>query len=915
MNSDVGTAATRDWHAQSPEHALRLLETSTAGLDSADAVERLKVHGANALPEKARRSAILRFLLHFNNVLIYVLVGAAIITLVLGHVVDTAVILAVVLANAAIGFVQEGKAEKAMDAIRSMLAPRANVRRDGQRVSVAGEDLVPGDIVLLEAGDKVPADIRLLQASGLQIQEAVLTGESVPVEKYVSPVEAGAALGDRSCMAFSGTLVTGGQATGVVVGTGPATEIGRISGMLADVESLTTPLVRQMNVFAKWLTTLILLAAAVLLVFGYFVAHFEFADMFMAVVGLSVAAIPEGLPAVLTITLAVGVQTMARRNAIVRRLPAIETLGSVSVICTDKTGTLTRNEMMVASIVTSAHTFAVEGMGYEPRGAVRFGDTIIDAREHGILDEFGRAAILCNDSFLRDDAGVWIVEGDPMEGALLALAGKLGLDVRSELAAWTRTDVIPFDARHRFMATLNHDHERRALVAVKGAPEAVLAMCAAQRAASGATEAVDEAYWHEQAERIAAQGQRVLALAVDPAAAGRTVLASSELGSGLVLLGLVGLIDPPRPEAITSVAECHGAGIQVKMITGDHRGTAAAIARQIGLTNTDAVMTGSDIDAMDDVALASAVLATDIFARTSPEHKLRLVMALQAHGMTVAMTGDGVNDAPALKRADAGIAMGRKGSEAAKEAAELVLADDNFASIASAVREGRTVYDNIRKVISWTLPTNAGEAMTIVIALVFGMALPVTPVQILWINLITAVTLGLALAFEPTEENTMRRPPRPRDQPLLTGDLAWHIVLVSALFLAGVFGIFFYAVDRGYSIDLARTMALNTLVVLEIFHLFFIRNIYGTSLTWRAARGTRVIWATVISVTLAQFAVTYLPPLQRVFATEAVPLPDGLLIVGLGAVFFAIIEVEKQLRLSLSRGGSSRDAPGIATGR
>jgi magnesium-transporting ATPase (P-type) len=422
-------------------------------------------------------------------------------------------------------------------------------------------------------------------------------------------------------------------------------------------------------------------------------------------------------------------------------------------------------------------------------------------------------------------------------------------------------------------------------------------MCKEQRSATGGTEPLDSAYWHEKAESIAARGQRVLAFAVRPVATAHTVLDHADVHGPLVLLGLAGLIDPPRTEAIEAVAQCHEAGIRVKMITGDHAGTAAAIARQIGLKNPASVLTGVALDKMDEAALAVAVIETDVFARTSPEHKLRLVMALQSHGMTVAMTGDGVNDAPALKRADAGIAMGKKGSEAAKEAAELVLTDDNFASIAAAVREGRTVYDNIKKVISWTLPTNAGEATTIIVALLFGMTLPVTPVQILWINLVTAITLGLALAFEPTEANTMRRPPRARNEPLLTGELAWHVVLVSGLFLSGVFGMFAYAIDRGYSVELARTIAVNTLVVMEIFHLFFIRNIYGTSLTWSAVKGTRVVWMTVIAVTLAQFAITYLPPLQRVFATEPVSLLDGLLIVGVGAALFAVIETEKQIRL------------------
>jgi magnesium-transporting ATPase (P-type) len=495
-----------------------------------------------------------------------------------------------------------------------------------------------------------------------------------------------------------------------------------------------------------------------------------------------------------------------------------------------------------------------------------------------------------------------------MEGALLAFAGKMDVDARQTQALWTRTDTIPFDARHRFMATLNHDHEHHAFVFVKGAPEQILAMCQDQRGMDGKTEALDTDCWHEKSEAIAALGQRVLAFAVKQVKSEHTVLEHGDVDGTLTLLGMTGMIDPPRTEAIAAIEECHGAGIRVKMITGDHAKTAAAIGKQIGLRNPEQVLTGGDLDGMDEATLHHVVLDCDIFARTSPEHKLRLVMALQSHGMTVAMTGDGVNDAPALKRADAGIAMGMKGSEAAKEAAELVLADDNFVSIAAAVREGRTVYDNIKKVISWTLPTNAGEAMTIIVALLAGMTLPITPVQILWVNLITAVTLGIALAFEPTEESTMRRPPRPRDEPLLTGGLVWHIVLVSLLFLCGVFGMYHYAVDRGYSVELARTIALNTLVVMEIFHLFFIRNIYDTSLTWKAVRGTRMVWTLVIVITVAQFAITYLPFLQAVFATEPIPFWDGLLIVGVGVALFAIVETEKQIRLRASQKMTSDEA-------
>ena len=863
-----------DPHTRPAADCLADLKTRPEGLTASDAARRLAEYGPNRLPEGQTRRPLRRFFAQFNNVLIYVLIGAAIVTGALQHWIDTGVILAVVLANAVIGFLQEGKAETAMAAIRQMLAPRAAVLRDGRRVTVDSATLVPGDIVLLEAGDKVPADLRLVEARGLGAQEAILTGESVPVEKATTPVAADAALGDRRSMLWSGTLVTQGTARGVVTATGPATEIGRIGGLLSEVEQLTTPLVAQMDHFARWLSFLILLVAALLLGWGYFVGHMPFADLFMTVVAIAVSAIPEGLPAVMTITLAIGVQAMARRNAIVRRLPAIESIGSVSVICTDKTGTLTRNEMVVAAAETAEGRFAVSGDGYAPQGQIT---------PPGDLSALARASALCNDAALHDRNGVWTVEGDPMEGALLAFAGKVAVETSAR-----RLAAIPFESRHRFLAVLTEGAAGR-LIHVKGAPERVLRMCGG----------LDYAHWHDRAEAMARQGLRVLALAerqttndrIDPAA----------LEGGLTFLGLVGLIDPPRPEAIAAVAECRAAGIRVKMITGDHAGTAAAIAAQIGLQNPGRVLTGADLDKLDDAQLALEVATVDVFARTSPEDKLRLVAALQANGLSVAMTGDGVNDAPALKRADAGVAMGLKGSEAAKEAADLVLADDNFASIAAAVREGRTVYDNLKKVISWTLPTNAGEAMVVIVALMAGMALPMTAVQILWVNLITGITLGLALAFEPTEAGTMARPPRRRDAPILSGELVWHVVLVATLFLAAVFGMFTYALDRGYSLPLAQTIAMNTLVVLEIFHLFFIRNIHGTSLTWSAARGTKVVWTVVVAITAAQFAITYIPVLQSVLGTEPVALFDGLLIVGIGAVFFAIIEIEKQIRLGLQR--------------
>lgn len=897
MNQQAQT----NFHAIPVDHALDALSTGREGLTSNEAGRRLAEHGANRLPAPPQRSALVRFLLHFHNILIYVLLAAAAITATLGHMIDTGVILAVVLANAIIGFIQEGRAENALAAIREMLAPHSAVLRGGARQTIDAIDLVPGDIVLLEAGDRVPADVRLIEARGVKVEEAILTGESVPVDKDPAPAPNDASLGDRTSMAFSGTLLVSGAARGLVVATGRNTEIGRISGMLATVETLTTPLVRQMDVFARWLTLFILLVGAGVLAFGTIVRHLPFDEMFMIVVALAVSAIPEGLPAVLTITLAVGVQTMARHNAIVRRLPAIETLGSVSVICTDKTGTLTRNEMMVAALVSADDQFTVEGSGYAPMGVIRIGDGAADPVSHRVLVEFARAAALCNDAAIVHSGDAWHVEGDPMEGALLALAGKIMDGASDPFAHLTRTDAIPFDAEWRYMAVLSHDHEGHGFVFVKGAPEAVLAMCRDVCKGNGSTAPLDQAYWLREIEALAGKGQRVIALASRTMRQHDTVLNTADLRGSLSLTGLVGLIDPPRSEAIKAVAECHEAGIKVKMITGDHGATARAIAEQVGLRNYSRVLTGADIAKMSDSELADAAFEIDVFARTSPADKLRLVTALQSRGLIVAMTGDGVNDAPALKRADAGTAMGIKGSAAAKEASELVLADDNFASIAAAVKEGRTVYDNIKKVISWTLPTNAGESGTIIVALFLGMTLPITPVQILWVNLVTAITLGIALAFEPTEQGTMRRPPRPRDAPLLTGELIWHIILVSSLILCGVFGVFAYAIDQDYPLALAQTMAVNTLVVLKIFHLFFIRNIHGTSMTWSAVRGTPVVWFAIVSVTMAQFAVTYLPPLQAVFGTQAIPISDGVMIVAIGVVFFALIELEKQMRLALRR--------------
>ncbi|MCU0759545.1 MAG: cation-transporting P-type ATPase [Steroidobacteraceae bacterium] len=891
---DVVHGPTSPAHAAPVDDVFRELGTRADGLSPAEAAERRARFGANRLPAAPRRSLWSRFLQQFRNLFIYVLLASAVVSLLLGHAVDALVILAVVVLNALIGFVQEGRAEQAMDSIRAMIDPRASVLRDGRRCTVPAEDIVPGDVVLLEAGDRVPADLRLFRLRNLRIAEAALTGESVAVEKAPEAVPPDTALGDRRSMAYSGTLVTGGQGAGVAVATGGATELGRISRLLESVHTLETPLTRQMDRFARGLTLVVAIACAAVFAWAVLRQGYAPREAFMVVVGIAVSAIPEGLPAILTITLAIGVARMARRSAIVRRLPAVETLGSVSVICSDKTGTLTRNEMMVTDVVVAGAACEVTGAGYAPTGQLLHEGREVDPSAHPALAALARAAVLCNDAGLRQAGGRWSVDGDPMEGALLAFGIKAGHEADALRRALPRDDEIPFDAAHRFMATLHHSHAAGSFVLVKGAPERVLAMCSVQQSA-GALEPLDREAWLGRVAALAAEGRRVLGFATREMPAGTGALRFADLEGGAAFLGVVGIIDPPREEAIAAVGDCRAAGIRVVMITGDHAGTAQAIARELGLGAAPRVAEGAQVEGCDAAALQRLARDVDVFARTSPEHKLRLVEALQKQGAVVAMTGDGVNDAPALKRADVGVAMGGKGTEAAKEAAEIVLADDNFASIVAAVREGRTVYDNIVKVIGWTLPTNGGEAFAIITAIAFGLALPITPLQILWINMVTAVALGLTLAFEPTEPATMQRPPRAAGEPLLSRYLVWRIVLVSALMVAGVFAVFYWAQARGATLEYARSMAVNAIVAMEVFYLFSVRYVHGSSLTLRGLLGTRAVLAGVSLVAMAQLVLTYWPPMQRVFGMAALSFGDGCAIVGVGVALLFVVELEKRV--------------------
>lgn len=881
-----------EWHASQLPEALQALDAGTGGLSAVEAKTRLENIGANKLRPPKKRSALARFLAQLNNILIYVLICAAVAKVLLGHYVDASVIAGVVVINAFIGYIQEGKAENALEAIRNMLSLNATVVRDGSKIDVPAEELVPGDVVFLQPGDKVPADIRLIETKNLGIQEAVLTGESVPIEKSPKEVAAESSVGDRTCLAYSGTLVASGQGTGVVFATGERTEIGRIGKMLSEVETLTTPLLRKLDQLGWWLTFAILGITVLIFIYGILVQGYQWVDMFIAAVGVAVAAIPEGLPAVMTIALALGVQRMAKHHAIIRELPAVETLGSVTVICSDKTGTLTRNEMTVQDVVTAKHLVEVSGVGYAPEGGFRCDGQDIDPADRPVLSEALRAVVLCNEAVLRHKDGEWHMEGDPTEGSLLTMAGKAAVDFDLTAKQYPRTDVIPFDSEYKYMATLHHDEAGEGVIYVKGAPERLLAMCDRQAVEDG-DQPLDLDYWKERSEEIASKGRRLLAVARKPAGSDQRRLAFEDVEGGLTLMGLFGIIDPPRPEAIRAVAECQSAGIRVKMITGDHSLTAAAIGRELALEDTDRVISGREIDELDDDALRPIAKNVSVFARTTPEHKLRLVQALQEEGEITAMTGDGVNDAPALRRADIGVAMGIKGTEAAKDASKMVLADDNFASLENAVEEGRTVYDNLRKSLLFILPTNVAQACVIIAAVLVGTVLPIEAVQILWVNMVSAVTLALALSFEPGEPDIMKRKPRSSTEPLLTGLLLWRIGFVAAIIVIGTFWLFLWEMSRGATIEYAQTVAVNAVILFQIFYLFNARHILRPTTLVEGITGNRMVLVSIGAMIVLQALFTYVPVMHTLFGTAPIGLDSWGMILAISVLLFPIVEAEK----------------------
>jgi magnesium-transporting ATPase (P-type) len=905
MNSQVTTGSQSDltpWHAVAADQVIRRLDTNVqSGLSPADVRQRLEKYGHNRLPEGRKQGPFKRFLLQFNNILVYVLLGAGFVKLMVGLLLDASIILAVVVLNALLGFFQEGKAEKALDSIRNMLSAEARTVRGGETRLVPSEDLVPGDIVLLESGDKIPADLRLIDVKNLRTEEAALTGESVPIDKTTEPVAERATVGDREGMAFSGTLVASGRGTGVVVATGDNTELGRINQMMAAVSALETPLLRQIKKFGYAITALIGMVSVIVFAFGRWVREMPFVDIFQAVVSIAVSVIPEGLPALITVTLAIGVQRMAQRNAIIRRLPAVETLGSVSRICSDKTGTLTLMEMMVVSAVTGEAAYGITGQGYAPTGRILKDGKSAD--KDPVLTLMGRVSVLCNDAELLEQDGFWKVEGDPTEGALYPFAAKIGLDRQTEQSACRRIDIIPFESEHKFMATLNEDAAGKQMLLVKGAPEIILENCDRQQADEPAP--IEREYWLRMSDKLAAQGERVLAVAWQEqpdVKAGS--LGPADLPTNLVLLGLIGLLDPPRTEAIEAVKECHAGGIRVTMITGDHKITAAAIAKMLGIGDGKTAITGAEIEDMDTATLQERVRDIDVFARASPEHKLRLVKAIQANKQVVAMTGDGVNDAPALKKADIGVAMGIKGTEVTKEAAEMVLADDNFASITAAVKEGRTVFNNIEKAILFMLPTNVAQGLVIMVAIFIGFTAPITAPQILWVNMVTSVALGLVVSFEPHELDVMQRSPRAVDLPILDAFGIWRVVFVGLALLTLTLWAFFWMKQNGASDALARAVAVNALVIGQIFYLLNSRYKIGSSLSLKAHLDNKYLPLGIGAVVILQLLFTYAPPLQVLFDTAAIPLRIWPWLMLGGFVFFFVVETEKLIiRLTRSPEG------------
>ncbi len=883
----------RSWHRLAQEEVLKRVEADpTRGLNQEQIALRQKLFGPNVLTPRKGKPAWLRFLLQFNQPLLYILLAAALVTLLLKEWVDSGVIFGVVLVNAIVGFLQESKALNALAALARSMTTQTTVVRDGSERSVPSSELVPGDIVVINSGDKVPADMRVFKIRELQVNESALTGESVPVEKKADPLPEGTVLADRTNMLYTSGLVTYGQGRAVVVATGDATEVGKISELISTAQDLATPLTKKIAHFSHFLLYLILGLAAATFLVGIFRGQ-SAVEVFMAAVALAVGAIPEGLPAAVTITLAIGVSRMAKRRAIIRKLPAVETLGSTMIICSDKTGTLTENQMTVQEILCGEELYTVTGSGYQPKGEFLGGDKPVEPLKSVALKECLTAGLLCNTSRLVEKNGRYEIEGDPTEGSLIVSARKAGL-LESSMGSFPKhVDVLPFESAYQYMATLHDSPDGRSrVIFMKGSVERVLDLCAGTS---------DKKAVVAQAERMASKGLRVLAFAKREITSGQDSIGHADLTS-MTFLGLQGMIDPPRQEAIRAVQSCYSAGMRVKMITGDHVLTATAIAKQLGLrykakdgrTELNAY-SGKQLEGLSDEAFVRAADHGSVFARVTPEQKLRLVKALQSLGNIVAMTGDGVNDAPALKQANIGIAMGITGTEVSKEAADMVLTDDNFASIEAAVEEGRCVFDNLKKFIVWTLPTNMAEGLAILAAIFLGTELPILPVQILWVNMTTAIFLGMMLAFEPKEPDIMRRPPQDPKLPIMTRDVVIRTCYVSLLLVGGVFGLFKYALAHGASLAEARTVATTMLIMGELFYLFNCRSLTRSAFAI-GLFSNPWIWVGCSLMIASQSLFVFAPFMNLMFHSAPMQLIEWEEILGVCLLISAVVGIEKYIR-------------------
>lgn len=889
-----------NWYQLHIKEILQKLETSEEGLTDNEVSKRLQHYGLNKLVEEEKISR-LKILLHqFTSPLIYILLVAAAVTAFLIEYIDTSVIMAVVALNAIIGYIQEYKAEQGVRALKKMLIPRARVLRNGKDKEINSEHLVPGDVVLLASGTKVPADLRLLKTYELKVEEAMLTGESVPAEKSTSTIsEDNLTSGDQKNMTFMGTIVVSGRAKGIVVETGERTVLGQIAEKVREVSSIKTPLQDKLERFAKLIGIVIIGFSAVL--FGVGLLHgSKVSEMFMIAVATAVSAIPEGLPVAVTITMAIGVARMARRNAIIRKLPAVETLGSTTIICSDKTGTLTKNEMTVRLIYDGGHIYDVAGSGYEPKGEILHDQMSVKSEEKERHLQVLRIGLLCNESNIYEEDGQYKVDGDPTEGALIVSAMKGGLMPEDEKKRYPQIAIIPFESERGYMATL-HRHGGKKFIFVKGAPERVLDMCTEFAADSSKKKEILLI-----ANNIAKEGMRVIAFAYKEASHDVEELTHHDVESGMNFAGLQGMIDPPRPEVIEAVKGCKQAGIRTIMITGDHAVTAVSIAKKLGLGTVDPeVITGKELETMSDEDLFNKVKTVSVYARVSPQHKLRITQQLLKHGEVVAVTGDGVNDAPALKAAHIGIAMGRTGTDVAKEASDAVLADDNFASIFAAVEEGRVVYDNIKKVTLFLISCGFGELIAIVSTLLMGFPIPYIAAQILWLNLVTNGLQDVALAFEPAEKGVLRRPPRHSREGILTNLMIQRTFLMGTIMAVGTVFIFISNLNSGVSLEQARTVALTTMVFFQFYQALNCRS-ETLSIFKMNPMANPFLFLSMIAAFFAHLAVLYVPALQWVFRT--VPLTAGEW-VGIGAITITIViavEIDKWIRMKRNAKKSKR---------